>query len=261
MEMPERVKLNTDKSLTVFLNNDEIILKKEDYVKSDKGKILLKHKTIRMLAEMAKVKIGPPLLISTHSSSVYVIARTAKLGDEELTELGESNEKNLYDVIMQNNPATTADNRAYERAVLKILKLYGEVYGASEISFRDDDESPAASSSMPDKTNDSNDATEQEAPQEVVAMPSAKNDEKPFWWNDTGVGLYKESELNPEKVIVTQGPCAGKNWTVKLLYEYQYSSCLYFAERKSLESANDDFKRQVYACRRAIREYGMKDKG
>ena len=102
MEMPERVKLNTDKSLTVFLNNDEIILKKEDYVKSDKGKILLKHKTIRMLAEMAKVKIGPPLLISTHSSSVYVIARTAKLGDEELTELGESNEKNLYDVIMQN---------------------------------------------------------------------------------------------------------------------------------------------------------------
>ncbi len=262
MEMPERVKLNTDKTLTVFLNNDEIILKKDDYVKSDKGKILLKHKTVRMLADLAKVRIGPPVLMSTHGSTVYVIARTAKLGDEESTELGEANDKNLYDAIMQNNPATTADNRAYERAVLKILKLYGEVYGASEINFRDDNKSPAASSSSkPEETNDSNDATEQEAPKEVVAKPPADNGEKPFWWNDTGVGTYKESELNPEKVIVTQGPCAGKNWTVKLLYEYQYPSCLYFAERKSLESANDDFKKQVYACRRAIREYGMKDEG
>lgn len=38
MEMPERVKLNTDKSLIVFLNNDEIILKKRIMLNQIKGK-------------------------------------------------------------------------------------------------------------------------------------------------------------------------------------------------------------------------------
>ncbi len=258
MEMPERVKLNTDKSLTVFLGNLEITLTKDDYLKSDKGKILLKHRTVRMLAEMGKLKVGPPVLLSTHGSSVYVIARTAKMGDEESTEIGEANEKNLYDTIMQNNPAVTADNRAYERAVLKLLKLYGEVYGASEMNFKDDTMSPAASNSMPKQTDDSSDNTQSNAPESVAKTPPAETEEKPFWWNDTGLGLYKESELNPEKAMVTQGPCAGKNWTVKLLYEHQYDSCLYFAERASLDSASDDFKKQVYACRRAIRDYGLK---
>lgn len=262
MEMPERIKVNTDKSLTVFLDDAEFQIGPKEYLKSDKGKILLKHQTVMQLAFMSKTRVGPPILVSTHNPVVYVIARTATRGDESATELGESNAQNLYDDIMKVNPATTADNRAYERAVLKVLRIYGEVYGASEINYKDDSSKsiPTSNPISEKKESGTHETPTNNVAADVSPKPAEdKKDEKPFWWDDTGLGVYKESELEPETVIVTQGPCAGKNWTVKQLYDYNYKSCVYFAERKNLESAHDEFKKQVYACRRAIRKYGIQE--
>lgn len=267
MEMPERVKIKDDKSLELQLEdfNDVFTIKESQYFKSDRGKILLKHQTIMQLAELLNIEVGPPVLLHTHNPVIYVIARTAKLGNRSCTEIGETNSKTLFDEIMKVNPASTADNRAYDRAVLKLLKIYGEVYGASEINYKDEKPSSAASKREPKQHKDSMSkaATISDKAPEAVTDPSTvetqkKEDQIPFWWNDTGVGVFKESELNPDVVIVSHGQCAGKNWTVKQLYDYQYSGCVYFAERRSLESADTDFKKQVYACRRAIRKYGIK---
>lgn len=262
MEMPERIKVNTDKTLTVYLDDNEFLFNQKQYLKSDKGKILLKHQTVRQLAEVAGVSVGPPVLISTHNPVVYVFMRCANKGNYSVTEIGESNGQNLFDDIMKINPATTADNRAYERAVLKLLGIYGEVYGASEINYKDGEKPPAASGREPKLNNDSdNSAVLENAEKAAVTniKASQTEDGKPFWWNDTGIGSFKESELDPETAIVTQGPCAGKDWTVKQLYDFKYTSCVYFAERKNLDTASDDFKKQVYACRRAIRKYGLKE--
>ncbi len=263
MEMPERVKLNNNKKLTVYIDEAVFELDEKQYLKSDKGKILLKHRTVVELAELTGTVVGAPALVHTHSPIVYVFARTATRGTKQCTEIGEANAQSLFDDIMKITPATTADNRAYERAVLKVLGIYGEVYGASEIDYRDG--KPKAPSSVsksePKVKSDSTsnaqhgeaDATVTEAATEVITT----NTGKPFWWDDTGVGSFKESELNPETFVVTQGSFGGKGWTVKQLYDYQYNSCKYFAERANLDTSNEEFKKQVYACRRAIRKYGL----
>ncbi len=264
MEMPERVKVNNDKTLTVYINEAKFEIGEKQYLKSDKGKILLKHRTIVELAELTGTVVEAPVLIHTHSPVVYVFSRTAIWESKRCTELGESNGQSLFDDIMKITPATTADNRAYERAVLKVLGIYGEVYGASEIDYKDG--APKASSSVSrtepkvknDSTSNAQERTENVPEKDSTPKMSATETAKPIWWDDTGVGVFKESELDPETFIVTQGQLAGKSWTVKQLYDYQYSSCKYFAERANLETSSDDFKKQVYACRRAIRKYGLK---
>lgn len=259
MEMPERIKENSDKTLTVYVDEEPFEIGEKQYLKSDKGKILLKHQIIVELARLTGVTVEEPKLVHTHSPVVYVFSRTAIRGSERCTEIGESNGQSLYDDIMKITPATTADNRAYERAVLKVLGLYGEAYGASEIDYRDGKKMPPSVSQTEPKDNKSDSKKKDET--EVVneeSGTSAKTDEKPVWWDDTGVGVYKESLLEPDTFIVTHGQFAGKNWTVKQLYDYQYNSCKYYAERSQLGNADDEFRKQVYACRRAIRKYGIK---
>ncbi len=262
MEMPERIKENPNKTLTVFVDEAEFEIGEKQYLKSDKGRILLKHKTIVELAALAGVTVEEPKLVHTHSPVVYVFSRTATRGSKRVTEIGESNGQSLYDDIMKVNPATTADNRAYERAVLKVLGIYGEVYGASEIDYRDGKKPSTVSKTEPKtKVDDSKKQAltdVQDSDNDTAAAPPGSQNRKPVWWDDTGVGTFKESELDPETFIITQGQFAGKNWTVKQLYDYQYKSCLYFAERASLDTANDEYKKQVYSCRRAIRNYGLK---
>ncbi len=264
MEMPEKVKVNNNKTLTVYVDEVEFEIGEKQYLKSDKGKILLKHRTIVELAELTGTIVEAPVLVHTHSPVVYVFSRTAIRGCKRCTELGESNAQSLFDDIMKITPATTADNRAYERAVLKVLGIYGDVYGASEIDYRDGKPKPpsSVSQSEPKNKNDStsnaqNAGENKDAAEESTAVTSTETG-KPFWWDGTGVGAFKESELDPDTFVVTQGQFAGKSWTVKQLYDYQYNSCKYFAERANLDTSNDEFKKQVYACRRAIRKYGLK---
>ncbi len=264
MEMPERVKVNNDKTLTVYVGEAPFEIGEKQYLKSDNGKILLKHRTIVELAELGGVTVEEPILVHTHSPVVYIFSRKATWNGKSCTELGESNSQSLFDDIMKITPATTADNRAYERAVLKVLGIYGDVYGASEIDYRDG--KPKAPSSVSktepkskkDSTGDAQHGDESNAAEETSTEVRTPETDKPFWWDDTGVGSFKDSELDPDTFIVTQGPSAGKSWTVKQLYDYQYSSCKYFAERAKLETCDEDFKKQVYACRRAIRKYGLK---
>ena len=257
MEMPDRVILNHDGSLTVYVDSQGYSFSKKQYLKSDNGKILLKHQSIAMLAELTGVKVKEPVLLSNYNPVIYVFSRTAVRGNESFSAVGESNRKNLFSDVMMMTPATTADNRAYERAVLGILGLHGEVYGASEISFKDNDNPPEEQKkSEPVAKKQENNLKE-----ETKKGSEDKQTEKtePFWWNDTGKGVYTDRVLDPETFIITEGPCGGKNWTAKQLYDYQYNSCVYFAERSGLENASDNFKKQVYSCRRAIRQYGLRD--
>lgn len=258
MELLEHVIRNDDKTLTIKLNYGDFDIKAEQYLLSDNGKILLKHQTVSMLADAIGINVGKPTLIISHNPAVYVFSRTVSLGDTEITEIGESNSANMFDEVMKVNPATIADNRAYERAVLKLIGIYGEVYGSSEMDFKDDKKKSAVSKKEPKKQNDTLKDDDDKANKEVEKSKAAVPDGTPFWWNDTGMGAFRESQLDPEVAIVTQGPCSGKNWTVKQLYDYQYKSCVFFAERTNLENASDDFKIQVYACRRVIRKYGLK---
>lgn len=255
MEMPERVKVNPDDTLTVFVDSAEYSFSRNQYLKTDKGKILLRHQAIVLLAEMIGVKVKAPVLLSNYNPVIYVFARTAIRGNEEYTAVGESNKANLFSEVMQKTPATTADNRAYERAVLGILGLYGELYGASEMNLKDSEKAaPEKKKSPPEKKPEPVKETEpKDEPKD------ASDSGEPFWWNETGKGVYTDRVLDPETFIITEGPCKGKNWTTKQLYDYQYKSCLYFAERTNLESATEDFKKQVYSCRRAIRNYGLRD--
>lgn len=258
MELLEHVIRNDDKTLTIKLNYGNFDIKAEQYLLSDNGKILLKHQTVSMLADAIGINVGKPTLIISHNPAVYVFSRTVSLGDTEITEIGESNSANMFDEVMKVNPATIADNRAYERAVLKLIGIYGEVYGSSEMDFKDDKKKSAVSKKEPKKQNDTLKDDDDKANKEVEKSKAAVPGGTPFWWNDTGMGAFRESQLDPEVAIVTQGPCSGKNWTVKQLYDYQYKSCVFFAERTNLENASDDFKIQVYACRRVIRKYGLK---
>lgn len=90
------------------------------------------------------------------------------------------------------------------------------------------------------------------------APAEASVESLPKWWNDIGVGLYTDKQLDPDTFIVTQGQCKGKNWTVKYLYDYNYKSCWYFATRDLENAPSEDFTKQVYACRRAVKKYGIK---
>ena len=257
MEMPDRYTINPDGSLTVYVDSQEYTFAKNQFLKSDKGRILMKHQAIVMLAEMTGVKVKEPVLLSNYNPVIYVFSRTAVRGNDTFAAVGESNHKNLFCDVMMMTPATTADNRAYERAVLGILGLHGDIYGASEMNFKDGDKPQTEQ-----KKSEPAAKKEEVTPKEETNKSSEENqtgNAEPFWWNDTGKGVYTDRVLDPETFIITEGPCGGKNWTTKQLYDYQYKSCLYFAERSGLENATDDFKKQVYSCRRAIREYGLRD--
>lgn len=262
MEMPNKVEINEKtKTLTVYVDCQPYEFQNSDYFKSDNGKILLKHQSVMLLAELTNTKVGPPSLLSNYNPVIYVLARTAERDGVSYTGIGETNAKTLFSDIMKKNPATTADNRAYERAVLGVLGLYGFIYGSSEINYKDgENKTPPASKLKSEKDNKTEEVkaeTKTEDGQEPES-PADKKPDLPVWWNDTGYGVYPESEINPDTFIVTEGPFKGKNWTVRQLYEIQYKSCLFFAERNSLENASEDFKKQVYSCRKIIREMGLK---
>ena len=144
--------------------------------------------------------------------------------------------------------------------MLGIVGLYGKIYGGSEIPFSDEHRSVTVPEKAPEKQ-----AKEQHAEQTVEKVDELQNapaeafvESLPKWWNDIGVGLYTDKQLDPDTFIVTQGQCKGKNWTVKYLYDYNYKSCWYFATRDLENAPSEDFTKQVYACRRAVKKYGIK---
>ena len=101
MEMPDKYTINPDGSLTVYVDSQEYVFSKNQFLKSDKGRILLKHQAVAMLAEMTGVKVREPVLLSNYNPVIYVFSRTAVRGNETFAAVGESNRKNLFcDVMM-----------------------------------------------------------------------------------------------------------------------------------------------------------------
>ena len=77
MQMPENYKVE-DGKLTIFVDELEFeFLEKSDFIYSDKGKILLKHHAITVLAQGAGIAVGMPVLLSSHDRDSFVIAREA----------------------------------------------------------------------------------------------------------------------------------------------------------------------------------------
>ena len=138
MQMPENYKVE-DGKLTIFVDELEFeFLEKSDFIYSDKGKILLKHHAITVLAQGAGIAVGMPVLLSSHDSNSFVIAREAvKQNGARYSAIGEANTKNLWSEYLEQYPAETADNRAYDRAVLGIAGVYGKIYSTSEFSYQD----------------------------------------------------------------------------------------------------------------------------
>ncbi len=263
MLMPDNFEIREDGTLVIIINEIEYEFKEmDDFIYSDKKKIILKHHAVINLAANANIKVGPPVLLRSHNSCCFVFCREAILSDgTKFYAIGEANDvkDNLWSEYLQQYPAETADNRAYERAVLTAVGLYGKIYGGSEIPFADgakeENGSVAAKTAViPDNAEP---AAEGTAEQERN-VPAATEEKLPKWWNDIGIGLYTDKQLEPETFIVTQGQCKGKNWTVKYLYDFNYKSCWYFATRDLENAPSEEFTKQVYACRRAIRKYGIK---
>lgn len=266
MLMPDNYEIREDGTLAIIINEVQYEFKeKEDFIYSDKKKIILKHHAVINLAANAKIEVGPPRLLCTHDSGCYIFCREATLGDgTRFSAIGESNQvdNNLWSEYLKQYPAETADNRAYERAVLGAIGLYGKIYGGSEIPFSDSvrEEKKQSVTQTEIKQDNSESAVEGIVAQDVEKAESV-SENLPKWWNDIGTGLYTDKQLEPETFIVCQGQCKGKNWTVKYLYDFNYKSCWYFATRDLENAPSEDFTKQVYACRRAIRKYGIKTEG
>ena len=263
MLMPENFKIREDGTLVIIIDEVEYEFREmDDFIYSDKKKIILKHHAVINLASNANIKVGPPVLLSSHNSGCFVFYREATLGDgTRYYAIGEANDvkDNLWSEYLQQYPAETADNRAYERAVLGAIGLYGKIYGGSEIPFADGAKEEKTQPVVVPKTEqDAAKAVSEEKPEVETVTPAAIDKNLPKWWNDIGTGLYTDKQLDPETFIVTEGQCKGKNWTVKYLYKFNYQSCWYFATRDLENAPSEEFTKQVYACRRAIRQYGIK---
>ena len=262
MLMPDNYEIREDGTLVIIVNEVEYEFKEmDDFIYSDKKKIILKHHAVINLAANANIKVGPPVLLSSHNSGCFVFYREATLSDgTKFSAVGESNDvkDNLWSEYLQQYPAETADNRAYERVVLGAVGLYGKIYGGSEIPFADGaKEEKTPPNEKPEVKENTAEPVVEEETQTTDASEST-TESLPKWWNDIGIGLYTDKQLEPETFIVTQGQCKGKNWTVKYLYDFNYKSCWYFATRDLENAPSEEFTKQVYACRRAIRKYGIK---
>ena len=263
MLMPDNFEIRGDGTLVIIINEVEYEFKEmDDFIYSDKKKIILKHHAVINLASNANIKVGPPVLLSSHNSGCFVFYREAILSDgTKYYAIGEANDvkDNLWSEYLQQYPAETADNRAYERAVLGAVGLYGKIYGGSEIPFADgtkDEKTPPTT--KPEVKESADEPVNEEVISAEVETSESATENLPKWWNDIGIGLYTDKQLEPETFIVTQGQCKGKNWTVKYLYDFNYKSCWYFATRDLENAPSEEFTKQVYACRRAIRKYGIK---
>ena len=260
MQMPESYRIEGDK-LTIIVGEAEYeFVEKKDFIRSDSEKILMKHHAITVLAQNANIYVSMPVLLTSHDSNCFVIAREARKDDgSKYSAVGESNPNNLWSEYLEQYPAETADNRAYDQAVLGVIGVYGKIYSTSEFSFNDGkpqkESKPTAVTAVAAADDESQ---EVETPETNSDETAEQTDDLPVWWNDIGVGVYSDKQLDPTTFIVTEGQCKGKNWTVKQLYDYKYDSCYYFATRVLENSKSEEFTKQVYACRRALRQYGIK---
>lgn len=69
MECPDRIKINEDKTLTVWIDGRPHSFSNKQYLRSDNGKIMLKHSAVVELAGIAGVTVEESVMLQTHGSS------------------------------------------------------------------------------------------------------------------------------------------------------------------------------------------------
>ncbi len=136
-----KVYLKTEKNEYTFgIPNDALEMNEE-------GRILLRKSAISKIIAKEGIKISEPKAIPGERILIagrFVIMVSAKLGDEEVFEIGSAHPDNLTTSIATLYPLEMAHNRAKQRAVLSLLGLGGLLYGEDEI-----DESQIKSNPVP----------------------------------------------------------------------------------------------------------------
>ena len=125
-----KVFLKTEKNEYTFgIPNDALEM-------SEEGRILLRKSAISNIIATEGIKISEPKAIPGEHILIagrFVIMVSAKLGDEEVYEIGSAHPDNLTTSIAALYPLEMAHNRAKQRAVLSLLGLGGVLYGEDEI--------------------------------------------------------------------------------------------------------------------------------
>lgn len=125
-----KVFLKTEKNEYTFgIPNDALEMNEE-------GRILLRKSAISKIVATEGIKISEPKAIPGEHILIagrFVIMVSAKLGDEEVYEIGSAHPDNLTTSIAALYPLEMAHNRARQRAVLSLLGLGGVLYGEDEI--------------------------------------------------------------------------------------------------------------------------------
>lgn len=103
---------------------------KTEFISDNNCCILRKTAIHRMVTEL-QIEVSEPDIKPI--SNTMVIVRAAKLGERVEYAIGEASDKSLDSDIAKKYPILTADNRAYQRAVLQVLGLAGRVYGEDEM--------------------------------------------------------------------------------------------------------------------------------
>ena len=103
---------------------------KTEFISDNNCCILRKTAIHRMVTEL-QIEVSEPDIKPI--SNTMVIVRAAKIGERVEYAIGEASDKSLESDIAKKYPILTADNRAYQRAVLQVLGLAGRVYGEDEM--------------------------------------------------------------------------------------------------------------------------------
>ena len=239
----------------------------EDFIVLDK-KIIFKHHVFVEIARAAEITDeGFRFMHFNEATAQYIMQRT----------LSSKDDVKAYTIGI-NRDVQIACDMAYDLAVIEILGWTDKVF---ESSRSDNTQNPTAQVQPPKKKPDataktvqkqsgavntdvSEEPVQKKTTEEQSPPPTEKADEKPEdhlteikkenpdWIKKLGVGEYSDSQLNPDSFIVTEGKYAESGITILELYNKDAEQCIYYA-RRDLQNASDDFKKQVYSCRRLVK--------
>lgn len=238
---------------------------------SDHNIVILKKAAIQKLVVGENIKVGEPKAFFIGSS--IVISRSAQYGTRIEYAIGEASKNSLKTDIAKTYPFITADNRAYQRAVLQVLGLAGRFYGEDEIqrdSSGSDDpfDYPVISSDMATTSVGSTEAIHSVSSNLINSqqttsvrnstvsntIPANRYIIKPehttkYHWL-TQQAADEVASIDPDTYVINQGRNKNKGWTASQMLLNDLASTEWYAE-KSI-GTNEKFNEAIRACRAAI---------
>lgn len=235
----------------------------ESVIEED-GVYILQKSAIMELVEGEKIVVSPPKVVFAQNGC-FVLCRSAEYNGRTEYALGEANSGNLTTEIAKKYPAITADNRAYERAVLAVLGLSGRVYGSDEIAATPNMPPVSAERNIVQTKTVSNTTSNQTAApasnSNVANQPATSAKAAKFaitdemkaqypWLENPEFDKYGD-ETNPSVYAIKQGRNKEKGWNATEMLIHDRSSTEWYAS-KQFSNSNVDFNKCVVACRKAI---------